>query len=790
MKADRAGAAAPDFDDRDWRPLDLPHDWAIAGPFDQDAAGETGKLPYAGIGWYRKQFTIPAVDEGRQIYFDVDGAMSNAEVWINGEQVGGWPYGYTSWRVDLTPHIRFGGKNVIAVRLDNPPNSSRWYPGGGIYRNVWLVRTGPIHVAHWGTQITTPDVAADAAMVDIKVTVENHLANDVEVDVAVQINEVERRNPQSTTALPLPANSTTTAMLSARVNDPKLWSPDEPNLYVAVVTLSRDGQLVDRCETTFGIRTIEFTPNEGFLLNGKLTEIKGVCLHHDLGPLGAAFNLRARQRQLEKLKQLGCNAIRASHNPLEPEFYDLCDRMGFLVMDEAFDAWQMAKRENDYHVLFDDWHERDLRAMIRRDRNHPCVILWSLGNEIYEQREGANAALAKRLADVAHDEDSTRPVNMALHVVEASTNGFQNAVDVFGYNYTPFGYAEFRKNNPAIPLVGSETSSCTSSRGEYFFPLTMDDKRSGRVNFQVTSYDYSAPKWAMAPDVEFAGQDENPFVAGEFVWTGFDYLGEPTPYDQDADEMLVFTDEALKQRATTQLAATGKIRPPSRSSYFGIFDLAGFPKDRFYLYQARWRPDLPMAHILPHWNWPERMGELTPVHVYTSGDEAELFLNGRSLGRKRKGEFEYRLRWDDVVYEPGEVKVVAFRDGKEWATDSVSTTGPPARLTLGADRDTIRADGRALSFVTLSVVDREGRVVPRTNHHVRFEIDGPGEIIATDNGDATSHVPFQATERAAFNGQLLAIVRAEAGRDGAIRLRAASDGIEGSEIHLQSVSTE
>jgi beta-galactosidase len=834
VNADPTDAAKPDFDDSGWRYLDLPHDWAIAGPFDQSQPGETAKLPYAGVGWYRKHFTVAADERGGQFYLDVDGAMSYGSVWINGRHVGGWPYGYTSWRVDLTPHIRFGVENVIAVRLDNPPKSSRWYPGGGIYRNVWLVKTGPVHVAQWGTQITTPEVTADAATVEIQVTVDNHAATETTVDVAAEIYAVEPQERQFASAatpnppvhgraidgrasdgrasrggggfglaadakdslLPLAADAnlalriaggkSATTSLTARVADPRLWSTEHPHLYVVVVKLSRDGRVVDRYDTTFGIRTIEFTPDEGFFLNGELTEIKGVCLHHDLGPLGAAFNLRARQRQLEKLKQLGCNAIRASHNPMEPELYDLCDRLGFLVMDEAFDAWQMAKRDNDYHRLFDEWHERDLRAMIRRDRNHPSVILWSLGNEVYEQRDGKNAALARRLADVAHEEDATRPVNMALHVVEASTNGFQDAVDVFGYNYTPFGYAEFRRNNPAIPLIGSETSSCTSTRGEYFFPVTMDDKRSGRVNYQVTSYDYSAPKWAMAPDVEFKGLDENPFVAGEFVWTGFDYLGEPTPYDQDADEMLQFTDPALKQQAAAQLQSSGKLRPPSRSSYFGIFDLAGFPKDRFYSYQARWRPELPMAHILPHWNWPERVGQVTPVHVYTSGDEAELLLNGRSHGRKRKGQFEYRLRWDDVVYEPGELKVVAYRNGQPWATEVVKTTGPPTRLTLAADRHTIRADGTDLSFVKVAVVDDEGLVVPRAKNRVRFEIDGPGQIVATDNGDPTSHVPFQATERDAFNGLGLAIVRAPRGKNGTITLRANSDGLVGAEVSMAS----
>jgi beta-galactosidase len=425
--------------------------------------------------------------------------------------------------------------------------------------------------------------------------------------------------------------------------------------------------------------------------------------------------------------------------------------------------------------------------MIRRNRNHPSVILWSLGNEVYEQRDGKNAPLAERLAAIAHEEDPTRPVNMALHVVDASTNGFQDAVDVFGYNYTPFGYAEFRENNPDIPLIGSETSSCTSTRGEYFFPVDEADKRSGRFNYQVTSYDYSAPKWAMAPDVEFQAQDENPFVAGEFVWTGFDYLGEPTPYDTDADEMLKFTDPALEQQAADDLKQLGKIRVPSRSSYFGIFDLCGFPKDRYYIYQARWRPDVPMAHILPHWNWPERIGQVTPVHVYTSGDEAELYLNGRSLGRQKRGQNDFRLRWNDVEYEPGELTVVAYRDGKEWATDVVRTTGPPAAVSLSADLASVHNDGDDLVFVTAKILDADGNLVPRSSSLIEFTIDGPGEIVATDNGDPTSHLPFKLTDRAAFNGLALAIIRTTPGKQGRITVRATSEVLVADEVAFDAL---
>ncbi len=782
----------PNFDDSGWTHLDLPHDWAIAGPFHQEYAGETAKLPYWGVGWYRKHFDVPATDRGRRLYLDVDGAMSCSNVWINGHYAGGWPYGYSSWRVDLTPFVRRGGENVVAIRLDNPRDSSRWYPGGGIYRNVWLVTTDPVHVAHWGTRVTTPEVTDAAATVNVASQIKNDTDAAVTVTAQTKVFALAptgaRQGDAVATSAPIRVdvapNGCAAGTMTVTVPDPRLWSPDHPHLYVAETTLRDGDRLVDRYETTFGIRTIRFTPDEGFLLNGQLTEIHGVCLHHDLGALGAALNVRARERQLEKLKSLGCNAIRTSHNPPSPELLDLCDRMGFLVMDEAFDAWRMDKRENDYHIWFDDWHEHDLRSMIRRDANHPSIILWSLGNEIYEQRDGANAPLAKQLAAIAHDADPTRPVNMALHVVDASTNGFQDAIDVFGYNYTPFGYAQFRVDNPRIPLIGSETSSCVSSRGEYFFPVNEADKRTGRADFQITSYDYSAPKWAMAPDIEFKGQDENPFVAGEFVWTGFDYLGEPTPLEEDEDTMLEFTDPKLKATAEKQLKERGKISVPSRSSYFGIFDLAGFRKDRFYSYQSRWRPDLPMAHILPHWNWPERVGQITPVHVYTSGDEAELFLNGRSLGRQKKGPYEYRLRWNDVVYEPGELRVVAYKDGREWATDTVKTTGPPARLTISADRDAIHADGRDLAFITVSVVDQDGHLVPRSHHPIHFEIEGPGQIVATDNGDPTSHQPFHVVDRSAFNGLCLAIVRVTPGQAGPITVRVSSDGLGGAETTI------
>ncbi|MET0646635.1 MAG: beta-galactosidase GalB, partial [Pyrinomonadaceae bacterium] len=723
-----------------------------------------------------------------------DGAMSYAAVWLNGRFVGGWPYGYASFRLDLTPFVEHGAENVVVIRLDNPPDSSRWYPGGGIYRNVWLVKTAPVHVAHWGTYVTTPAPRKESAVVAIRTTLDNDSPAAADVTVRTQVYELAPDGTKS--GRPVAATepvrvtldagaSAATDVARAQVTNPKLWSPDRPRLYAAVTTIEQGGRTVDVYETVFGIRSVHFDVARGFVLNEQLVELKGVCNHHDLGALGAAVNRRALERQLEIMKEMGVNAIRTSHNPPAPELLDLADRMGLLVMDEAFDAWRRSKKKNDYHLLFDDWHEKDLRALVRRDRNHPSVVMWSTGNEIGEQRSTEGHKLSERLSRIVREEDPTRAVTAGANHVEAGHNGFQKTIDVFGYNYKPQEYGKFREKNPAVPLYGSETSSTVSSRGEYFFPVE-EDKDKGKADFQVSSYDLYAPRWATTPDAEFKGQDEHPTVGGEFVWTGFDYLGEPTPFNADATNLLNFSDPAAQARMSEELKALGKIRVPSRSSYFGIVDLAGFKKDRFYIYQARWRPDLAMAHVLPHWNWPGREGQLTPVHVYTSGDEAELFLNGRSLGRKRRGKFEYRLRWDEVKYEPGELRVVAYKNGGRWAENLVRTTGPAARLTLKADRANIKADGSDLSFVTVSVVDRAGLTVPRAKNRIRFEVFGPGEIIAVDNGDATSHESFQSKERAAYNGLCLVVVRSKAGAAGNIKLRAYSEGLKSADVTIRS----
>ena len=776
------------FDDSAWRKLNLPHDWAIEGSFKQEYPGETGKLKWWGAVWYRKHFTLPAADAGKQIYLDVDGAMSYASVWVNGQFAGGWPYGYASFRVDLTPFVKPGAENVVAIRLDSPPESSRWYPGSGIYRNVWLVKTEKVHVGQWGVTVKTLAVNKTNASLQIAVDVVNHSHATADVKVSVAIGASWARTWGSAQCK-IPPGSTETSIMT--VDKPiagrtEIWNLEQPNTHRAVTTVELDGKVVDQVETSYGIRTFEFTKDNGFLLNGERVPLNGVCDHHDLGALGSAINERALERQLEILKAMGVNAIRTSHNPPAPELLDLCDRMGFVVMDEAFDCWKGQKTKNDYHLLFTDWHEADVRALVRRDRNHPSIVLWSIGNEIPEQANTNRFYIAEELAAIVRSEDPTRPVTAGCNHVVAGYNGFQKLIDVFGYNYKPDQYAKFRATSPTIPLFATETSSCISSRGEYFFPVS-NDKSKGMADFQMSSYDLYAPRWAMPPDTEFKGQDENPFVAGEFVWTGFDYIGEPTPYSDDLSNLQNYSDPADKARAEAELKTMGKIATPSRSSYFGIIDLAGFPKDRYYIYQARWRPDFPMAHILPHWNWADRVGQVTPVHVYTSGDSAELFLNGKSLGKKTKGKFEYRLRWDDVVYQPGELKVVAYKNGKKWATDVMKTTGPAAKLTLSPDREKITADGKDLSFVTVKVADKAGLLVPRSKNQIKFKIEGPGEIVATDNGDATSFESFQAPERKAYNGLALVIVRAKSGQAGKIMLTAEADGLKAGECIIRGV---
>jgi len=779
--------AQPDFDDSSWQIVNLPHDWAIEGPFDTTgkiAGGGMGRLPSPGIGWYRKKLYVPDSDTGACFFLDVDGAMSYATVWLNGHVVGGWPYGYASWRVDLRPYIVPGRTNQLAIRLDNPPDSSRWYPGGGIYRNVWLVKTHPVHVCHWGTWITTSNVSKSAADVRLELTIDNRSSSDLPVSVATEIFHCDKNGCKTgraianfpTGTLSLPAGQSVKFNSSVTLLNPRLWGPpptQKPNLYVAVTKIVHDGEVLDSYETWFGIRDVRFDPSNGIIINGERIPIKGVNMHHDIGALGAAFNLRAAQRQLEILCEMGCNAIRTAHNPPAPELLDLCDRMGLLVLDEIFDCWERKKTPLDFHLIFPDWHEPDLRAFIRRDRNHPSVILWSIGNEVGEQYTGEQgAAVAKRLYEIAKEEDPTRPVTTAMNWAKPDMP-LPAVVDVIGLNYqgegirdtppyaglrgirTPPQYEAFRRAFPLKVIISTETAAAVSSRGTYLFPVFDGISAPVKDGFggdpskgYVSSYELYTADFGASPDKVFTALDSHRFVAGEFVWSGFDYLGEPTPYYS------------------------------SRSSYFGIIDLAGFKKDRFYLYQSRWRPDLPMVHILPHWTWPERVGKVTPVHVFTSGDEVELFLNGKSLGRKKKGLFEYRLRWDDVVYQPGTIEAIAYKNGKRWAKTEIKTAGEPARLKLVPDRKVITADGRDLCFVTVQVTDKHGIRVPRAANRVHFTLEGPGEIVATDNGDPTDFEPFPSHARNAFNGLCLVIVRSVAGKPGTIKITAAANGLK------------
>ena len=766
--------------DATWQKLNLPHDWAIAGPFRSDITGETGKLPWRGIGWYRKHFTVSADDQGKQIFVDFDGAMANAKIWLNGQYVGTWPYGYSSFRMDLTPYIKVGQENIIAVRLDTENWDSRWYPGAGIYRHVWLVKTNPVHVGHWGTYITTPEVTSKKATVKLAVTVDNQ--SDKKVNALVQtsffeldINNKPTKKVTATKAVTVAINPNSNVVTETQtaVLNPKLWDIVAPNRYVAQTTVSINGKLVDSYNTPFGIRTIEFSATKGFLLNGKKVVINGTCNHHDLGALGAAINTSALRRQLKIQKEMGVNSLRTSHNPPAPELLELADQMGFLVWDEAFDNWKVGKKKNDYNKIYDEWHEKDLKALIHRDRNHPSVFIWSIGNEVPQQRD---VEITKHLADIVKREDPTRPVSNGYNDPDASREvGSPVSLDLMGVNYFFSQQAKWEADPryKDMPTIASETASTVSSRGEYFFG-------NDYQNWQISSYDTAHPGWGCTPDEQFRTMEKFPKMLGEYVWTGFDYLGEPTPYNSDDTNLLNFRSDPSKvAELQKKLEEIKKKNPPSRSSYFGIIDLAGFPKDRFYSYQSRWKPELPMAHILPHWNWKERLDSITPVHVYTSGDTAELFLNGKSLGKKTKKEgVDFRLIWDDVKYVPGELKVVAYKNGKKWATDVVKTTGEASKLALSVDRNTIAADDVDFAFITVKVTDTAGLTVPRTHPLIEFSIEGAGEIVATDNGDATSFTPFQSHERNAFNGMALVIVKAKKGQKGKFTVVAKSNGLE------------
>lgn len=788
LREEPEGMYAAGWDDSSWRKLDVPHDFAIEGPFRMDLSGNTGRLPYQGIGWYRKSFVLDSTDADKRIYVDFDGVMAYAQVWLNGQYVGGWPYGYNSFRLDLTPYVRTGGENLLAVRTDTEKWESRWYPGAGIYRNVWLVKTGQVQVKHWSARMRTACLTESTARLDLSLEVENYLDKDVEAVVKGEVYELDSTDCFGRRVLRLPvqevrlsARSAQAVKLEDELDDYKRWDIGSPNRYVARLTVSVGGQVTDRYDVPFGIRETEFS-RQGFFLNGRKVALQGVCLHHDLGALGAAFNLSAQKRQLRIMQEMGCNAIRTSHNPPAPELLDLADKMGLLVMDEAFDAWAHGKRAWDYNKLYNEWHEKDLQAMVRRDWNHPSVIIWSIGNEVMEQRD---VEMTRHLAGIVRELDDTRPVTAGYNNPDGGRDSnAARELDLMGVNYFFGQQARWDEDEryKDMPTVGTETSSCVSTRGVYFMGDTL------RKDFQISSYDLDSPGWGCSPDRQFATNARFPHLLGEFVWTGFDYLGEPTPYNSDNTNLLNFrTDPSKQEELKKKLEELARIQPPSRSSYFGIVDLAGFPKDRYYLYQSHWRPELPMVHILPHWNWPDRIGQVVPVHVYTSGTEAELFVNGKSWGRRSKREGQdFRLVWDSVVYQPGSVRVVAYKNGQKWAEDEVQTTGEAQKIRLEADRNSLDAGSRELAFVTVRLTDEEGRTVPTACCPLKFEVEGAGELVATDNGDPISFTPFQSAEREAFNGLALAIVRARKGAAGEIRVRVSGEGLEPAVLQLEA----
>lgn len=784
------------FNDQSWQTVNLPHDWAIDQPFYKEenaiVGGGMGRLPVHGVAWYRKKINLSASDQNKKIYLDIDGAMSYTMVWCNGKLVGGWPYGYNSFRLDLTPYLHYGAANQLAIRIDNPTNSARWYPGAGLYRNVWITKTNPVHVAQWGSFVQTSHVSAASATIDLRTDVQNETGSTQNVRVSSTLftwdakknKRIQQVAVFSNASLLLPPGSRSSISQNTTLKNPLRWGPlplQQPHLYVAVTKIIINGKTVDEYQTVFGIRQLEFHPVKGLLVNDQPVRFQGVNQHHDLGALGAAFNTRAAERQIEILQEMGCNAIRMAHNPPAPELLDLTDRMGVLVINEIFDSWERKKTAHDFHLIFPDWYEADTRAFIRRDRNHPSVIAWSYGNEVGEQYTAdTGAAIAHKIYSIVKEEDPTRPATASMNYAKPHMP-FPKEMDFISLNYQGEGirdapayahlrgirtspqYPAFHEKFPGKMIVSSETASALSTRGTYVFPVTpgisapVSDSTGGDpVRKQVSAYELYTAAFGSSADKVFASQDKHPFVAGEFVWSGWDYLGEPTPYYR------------------------------ARSSYSGIIDLAGFPKDRFYLYQARWRPELRMAHLLPHWNWPGRKGMITPVHVFTTGEEAELFLNGKSLGRRKKAAFEYRIRWDDVLYEPGTLEVVTYRNGKYWASEKMSTTGSPSGIRLQADRNIISANGRDLSFITVRVTDEKGQTVPDAAQLIRFRIEGPGEILATDNGDPADLVSFSSKERNAYGGMALVIVRSDAGKSGTIQLTAVADGLQTATIRLQT----
>ena len=781
--------AAPGFNDSGWRTLDLPHDWAIEGDFDEHNPSGTGggALP-GGIGWYRKTFKVDKKDKGQIISIEFDGVYMNSSVWINGHLLGTRPYGYISFSYDLTPYINWDGDNVIAVKVDNSdqPNS-RWYSGCGIYRDVRLVKTGDIRVDQWGTYVRTESLSDNKALVRINTSVVNGTINKMVRTLTVTSTVKDSKGKtvaSSSTSKELQFNGIFDLEDSILVETPHLWSVDDPHMYTLVTSVSVNKKKVDTYETPFGIRTIEFRADSGFYLNGEHVIINGVCLHHDQGCLGAATNERAIERQLQILKEMGCNGIRCSHNPPSPILLDLCDRMGFLVMDEAFDMWHRRKTERDYARFFEGWANRDLSDMIKRDRNHPSIVIWSIGNEVQEQWSDAradtlsdllletlsdrdeyiidykredidnvNVFITQNLVDIIKHYDPTRPVTAGCNEPSPNNNLFRSgAIDVIGYNYHNQNVPAVPRLFPGKPFIITESVSALMTRGFYEMPsdklMTRPvrwDRPYFNETFSCSAYDNVRTPWGSHHEDNLIFLNSQPFVAGQYIWTGFDYIGEPTPYGW-----------------------------PARSSYFGIVDLAGFPKDVYYLYQSEWT-DTPVLHLFPHWNW-EPGQQIDMWCYYNNADEVELFINGVSQGVRSKDAEHLHVVWN-VTFEPGTVKVVARKEGVETASQEIHTAGNPAQIRLTPDRSTIKADGKDLSFITIEILDEDGNLCPNAENLVEFNINGNGFIAGVDNGSPISLERFKDNKRKAFYGKCLVVVQND-GKKGNIQIEATSEGLK------------
>jgi len=759
------GAELTTFNDVNWRNLTLPHDWSIEGKFSKDnpATPEGGALP-GGIGWYRKTFIEPVSAKSKKVYIDFDGVYQKSTVWINGHKLGFRPNGYISFRYELTTYLNFGGKNTIVVKVDNSvqPNS-RWYSGSGIYRNVWLVTTNKIAIDHWGTYVTTPQVNEQSALVNLKIKVRNADGN---LPITIKTVIYDKANKAvGGFGYIVPKGSLKDSIIESgqqiSVQNPILWSVDHPYLYKIVSQVLSGNVILDTYTTPLGIRYFNFDVDKGFLLNGKPVKILGVCDHHDLGSLGSAINTRALERQLQILKAMGCNGIRTSHNPPAPELLDLCDKMGFIVMDEAFDCWEWEKVKYDYHLYFKQWHKRDLEDQILRDRNHPSVFIWSIGNEIPQQADTSALRIAPELAAIIHSLDITRPITTANDRPDTSNKIIKSgAIDLIGYNYHQYDYATFHDRYPGKKFIATETTSGLETRGYYDMPSDSIriwpsnlGKFVGNPDHTVSAYDNVRPPWGSTHEATWKVIKKYDFLSGFYIWTGFDYLGEPTPYSW-----------------------------PSRSSYFGIIDLAGFPKDIYYMYQSEWT-NKPVLHIFPHWNW--KPGKVVDVWAfYNHADEVELYLNGKSLGIRKKNGDDLHVMWR-VKYVPGTLKAVSRKEGKVVLTQEIHTAGAPVKIELIADRKVIDANGKDLSFITVKILDKDGNVVPDADNLVNFKLNGNAFIASVDNGDPVNHDSFKVNYRKAFHGLALAIVQAKE-VPGNISFTATANGLQSAALTIKA----